>query len=283
MRAGTGAGSQFGRRSRSHRHRQVFTWSRRRNRNLTSTRHSAFLLATPLPIDGWHGSASPRLSSVPMPKQSSGCAGALTQTEIIPPRISFSRLCWCGSGSRTKRGPRRKRDLRSIQASPFVAFVMPRMHGATIRPSLPGATARLRACGWPGCLRADVRVGFNPEPRRVQPQCLVCSEERTSSAITLTSGKCRNRLTWRPSSKRHHEGELRFLKRRPIVRVYMLAGPAPSPAGAANPAYRGGSARGRSKRSALKAGIDGAGPSSVFALGYKRRFGARLQTSGLPL
>jgi TolB-like protein len=60
-----------------------------------------------------------------------------------------------------RRGPRCKRDLRSIQASPFVAFVMPRMHGATIRPSLPGATARLRACGWPGCLRADVRVGSN--------------------------------------------------------------------------------------------------------------------------
>ena len=35
----------------------------------------------------------------------------------------------------------------------------PLMHGATIRPSLPGATARLSACRWPGCLRADVRVG----------------------------------------------------------------------------------------------------------------------------
>ena len=40
---------------------------------------------------------------------------------------------------------------------------MPRMHGATIRPSLPGATARLRACGWPGCLRADVRVGSSSD------------------------------------------------------------------------------------------------------------------------
>ena len=35
-------------------------------------------------ISGWCGSASPRCSSMPMPKQSFGCAGALTQTEIIP-------------------------------------------------------------------------------------------------------------------------------------------------------------------------------------------------------
>ena len=43
-------------------------------------------------LDGWYGSALPRRSSVPMPKQSSGCAGASTQTEIIPSRISISRL-----------------------------------------------------------------------------------------------------------------------------------------------------------------------------------------------
>ena len=52
--------------------------------NLTSTRHSAFLLATPLLLDGWYMSALPRRSSVPMPKQSSGCVGASTQTETIP-------------------------------------------------------------------------------------------------------------------------------------------------------------------------------------------------------
>ena len=34
-----------------------------------------------------------------------------------------------------------KRDLRSIRISPFAAFVMPPTHGATIRLSLPGATA----------------------------------------------------------------------------------------------------------------------------------------------
>ena len=46
----------------------------------------------------------------------------------------------------------------------YAAFVMPPMHGATIRPSLLGANAPLRGCGWPGCLRADVRqlgVGIN--------------------------------------------------------------------------------------------------------------------------
>ena len=74
--------------------------------NLTSTRHSAFLLATPLLLDGWYGSALPRRSSVPMPKRSSGCAGASTQTGIIPSRISISRLHSRGSESWTKRGLR---------------------------------------------------------------------------------------------------------------------------------------------------------------------------------
>src|SRR5262249_9414813 len=76
-------------------------------------------------------------------------AGALMQTEIIPTRISNSRLCWRGSGSWTKRGPQRKRDLRSIQTSPFAAIAMPPTHGATVRPSLLGTTARLSACEWP--------------------------------------------------------------------------------------------------------------------------------------
>jgi TolB-like protein/class 3 adenylate cyclase len=109
--------------------------------NPTSMRHSGFLLATFLPIDGWQSPASPRRSSVPMPKQSSGCAGPSTQTENIPPRISFSRLRWRGSGSWTKHGPPCKRDLRSIRVSPFAAFVMPPTHGATFRLSVPGATA----------------------------------------------------------------------------------------------------------------------------------------------
>ena len=42
-------------------------------------------------LDGWYGSALPRRSSVPMPKRSSGCVGASTQTGIIPSRISISR------------------------------------------------------------------------------------------------------------------------------------------------------------------------------------------------
>jgi TolB-like protein len=50
----------------------------------TSTRHSAFLRATPLPINGWCGSASPRRNSIAIPKQSLGCAGASTPTEITP-------------------------------------------------------------------------------------------------------------------------------------------------------------------------------------------------------
>ena len=40
-----------------------------------------------------YASASPRRSSVPMPKQSSGCAGASTQTETIPLAHFVSRGC----------------------------------------------------------------------------------------------------------------------------------------------------------------------------------------------
>src|SRR5262249_9149052 len=141
---------------------------------LTLKRHSAFLLATPWPIDGWYGSASPRCTSMPMPKHSSGCAGASTQTEILPTHISISRLRWRGSGSSTKQAPRCKRDLRSIRASPSVAFVMPLMHGATIRPSLLGATAGLRACAWREYQRGNVGEGsftsFPPSRRPVHPQ-----------------------------------------------------------------------------------------------------------------
>ena len=103
---------------------------------------------------GCCGSASPRCSSVPMPKRSSGCAGASTQTAIIPSRISFSRLHWRGSASWTKRGPPCKRDLRSIRLSPSAAIGAP-THRATIQPSLPGASASMRACGWPGCRKGE--------------------------------------------------------------------------------------------------------------------------------
>ena len=72
---------------------------------LTSTRHSAFLLATPSLIDGWHLWVLPRRSSMPMPKLSSGCAGASTRTETLPSRILNSRVRWRGWGSWTRHGP----------------------------------------------------------------------------------------------------------------------------------------------------------------------------------
>ena len=48
-------------------------------------------------------------------------------------------------------------DSRLIQASLFAAFVMPPARGMTIPPLLRDATARLRACDWPVCLRGEVR------------------------------------------------------------------------------------------------------------------------------
>ena len=110
---------------------------------LTSTRHSASLLATSWPTGGFCLSAAPRGSSMPMPKQSSGCVGASTQTEIILSRILFSRLAWRGSGSWMKRGLTCKRDLRSIQVSPSAAIVTLPVRGATIRRTVPDANASI--------------------------------------------------------------------------------------------------------------------------------------------
>ena len=45
--------------------------------NLTSTRHSAFLLGTPWLLDGWYGSAKPRRCADA--EAGSGCAGASTR------------------------------------------------------------------------------------------------------------------------------------------------------------------------------------------------------------
>ena len=48
-------------------------------------------------------------------------------------------------------------DLRSILASRSADFAS--THRATIRPTLPGASASMRGCAWPGCLRGDVGDG----------------------------------------------------------------------------------------------------------------------------
>ena len=60
--------------------------------------------------------------------------------------------CASGDAPEERSGPA---GLHSIQASPFAAFVMQPMRGATIQPSVPDATAALRACDWPGCPRGE--------------------------------------------------------------------------------------------------------------------------------
>ena len=79
--------------------RQVSSWSGRGNRSPhqrgippLSSRHLRLL------VDGM-GRPTPRCSSAPTPKRSSGCAGASTRTEIIPSRIFLARLPWRGSAS----------------------------------------------------------------------------------------------------------------------------------------------------------------------------------------
>ena len=71
-----------------------------------------------------------------------------------------------------RRGPLHRRDLRSIRASPSAASASADAR-STIRPTSLGASASLRACGWPGCRKGeDCRAphvrpyGSQPTPRR---------------------------------------------------------------------------------------------------------------------
>jgi hypothetical protein len=87
----------------------------------------------------------------------------------------------------------------SIQVSPFAAFVMPPMPGATIQPFSPNATAPLRACDWPGCPRAEARQ----LTRRASGHTLVplvtlghaCSTLRKSADASSQSSQQMSRAT----------------------------------------------------------------------------------------
>jgi hypothetical protein len=69
-----------------------FLVGRAQKPKLTSRRQSASHLGTSWLPSGFLLLALPKRTSMPMPKQSSGCVGASTQTGILPPRISNSRL-----------------------------------------------------------------------------------------------------------------------------------------------------------------------------------------------
>jgi hypothetical protein len=79
-----------------------------------------------------------------------------------------------------KHGQQFKRDLRSIQPSPFADGVAPSKHEAIIRSISPGANGSLTAYAWPGCPRGSPtapRESPNLPPRRnaatarQQPRC----------------------------------------------------------------------------------------------------------------
>ncbi len=62
------------------------------------------------------------LAAAPTPKRLFGCAGALRPTEMTPVRISISRLPWRASVSWMRHGLQCRRALRSIRVSLSAAF-----------------------------------------------------------------------------------------------------------------------------------------------------------------
>ena len=111
------------------------------------------------------------------------------QPKLSRSRISVSPPPWRCSARWMRRGPPRRPALRSIRASPSAASAP--AHRATIRPSLPDASASMRACAWPGCRRGNVRVGVKLRSPALQARGPLCSYQRTSSAWRGTSGRCR--------------------------------------------------------------------------------------------
>ena len=83
-------------------------------------------------------SASPRCSSVPMPKQSSGCAGASKPTEIIPPRILYLAAALARLGELDEARAAVQAGLALDPSFTIRRFRDAPTHRATIRLSLPG-------------------------------------------------------------------------------------------------------------------------------------------------
>ena len=114
MRAGVGAGSQFGRRSCSHRSRQVLLG---RGAETEAHINEAFRLS-PRDTTAYRVVDVGRLRQVAARcrcRSSHLAAPGLEANRNYSSRISISRLLWRGSASWTRRGLPCRRDLRSIQ------------------------------------------------------------------------------------------------------------------------------------------------------------------------
>ena len=99
-------------------------------------------------------------------KRSCGFAGASTLNRNLP----FTHFTLAASlahlGQLDEARALPALDLRSNRALRSAGSAS--THRATIRPTLLGASASMRVCAWPGCLRGDVGVGhsrrFGPAP-----------------------------------------------------------------------------------------------------------------------
>ena len=187
MRAGVGAGSKFGQRARVHRSRQVFSRSRRGDRGPyprgAPPLSSRYLR---LPVDD----VCRRRQVAARRRRGSGRLAAPEhrgQPKLSPRAFPSRRRPGAARVSWTRRGPPRRRDLRSIQASPSAASAP--AHRATIRLTSPDASASMRACAWPGCRRGDVRMGQKRRFDRLPP-LPVYVDLRTSSDQPGGSGSC---------------------------------------------------------------------------------------------
>jgi hypothetical protein len=87
-----------------------------------------------------------------------------------------------------RREPLQRRRLRSSRAIPSAACVP--TNSATIRLTLLGGSGFAKACTWPVCLRANVRVGVKRRPSGAADLGLFNPQQRTSEDCRRTSEKC---------------------------------------------------------------------------------------------
>ena len=149
---------------------------------------------------------TPSLEHCPAPRPA-----ASKQTETGPAHISISRPPWHNSAGPRRPGPRQRRGLPSIPASPFTATVP--AYQATIRPIGRNASVSTMACARPGCRRYERPVICAPagllwvQNRPVGPsaQCLLCTP-RTD--IVSSAGDIRKVPTADQESRHVEFGDL---------------------------------------------------------------------------
>ena len=136
---------------------------------------------------------SPNGNFLRMPKPSIGCDAASKRTALIPSHILYTPLHWRYSVRWTRRWPLRRRDLRSIQASQFVATAM--ANRVITRLTSPHRSASIKECGWQGYRRGDIGFGCKAEAGARRPRLAIFPQEQISIGDRWKSEKCQRRFT----------------------------------------------------------------------------------------